>query len=180
MRILTALDRVLGVIVETSNNLGTLVIFAMTLAVVADVTGRYVFNSPINGTHEMVTMSVVVILYLQLSYTLRSGRMTRSDAFYGRITARHPVAGNLLGLVFNAAGICLAAAVMAGAWPKFVTAWRESYYVGVIGVFTFPEWPLLLIIFVGCGLLAVQFLQFAVGNVLRLRGIEPPGPAGAH
>ena len=34
MRILTALDRALGVIIETSNNLGSLVIFAMTLAVV--------------------------------------------------------------------------------------------------------------------------------------------------
>ena len=34
--------------------------------------------------------------------------------------------------------------------------------------------------YVGCGLLALQFLQLAIGNVLRLRGVEPPGPAGAH
>lgn len=176
MRALTAFDRVLGLLIVTSNNLGSLLIVGMTLAVVADVTGRYLFNSPINGTAEMVTMAVVVILYLQLAYTLRSGRMTRSDAFHVRLTERHPVVGNAVGLVFHAAGICLAGAIMIGAWPKFRAAWRESFYVGVIDVFTFPEWPLLLIIFVGCGLLGLQFLLLAIGNALALGGAAPPAP----
>lgn len=180
MRILTTLDRALGVLIVTSNNLGSLLIVAMTIGVVADVTGRYIFNSPINGTHEMVTMAVVVILYLQLSYTLRSGRMTRSDAFYGRILAKHPKFGNAVGIIFNAAGVCLATAIMTGAWPKFITAWKEDYYVGVIGVFTFPEWPLLLIIFLGCGLLGLQFVMLAIGNILKLCSAAPQGEAEAH
>ena len=178
MRALTALDRALGALIVTSNNLGSLWIVGMTLAVVADVTGRYVFNAPLNGTAEMVTMSVVVVLYLQLSYTLRSGRMTRSDAFFTRLVERRPVIGNALGLVFHLAGACLAAAIVAGAWPKFLTAWREGYYVGVIDVFTFPEWPLLLIIFLGCGLTGLQFILLAVGNLLSIRGIAPPMQGG--
>jgi hypothetical protein len=32
--------------------------------VVADVTGRYLFNAPINGTAEMVTISVVALLLI--------------------------------------------------------------------------------------------------------------------
>jgi TRAP-type mannitol/chloroaromatic compound transport system permease small subunit len=180
MRILTALDRALGALIVLSNNLGSLLIVAMTIGVVADVTGRYIFNSPINGTHEMVTMAVVVILYLQLSYTLRSGRMTRSDAFYSRLLVKHPKTGNAVGFVFNVAGVCLAAAIMTGAWPKFVTAWKEDYYVGVIGVFTFPEWPLLLIIFLGCALLGLQFIMLAIANVLSLCGAAPRREAGAH
>jgi TRAP-type mannitol/chloroaromatic compound transport system permease small subunit len=173
MRALTILDRVLGALVLASNNLGSLLIVAMTLAVVADVTGRYLFNAPINGTAEMVTMAVVVVLYLQLAYTLRSGRMTRSDAFYARLVARRPKIGNALGFVFHVAGACVALAIMVGAWPKWLAAWQAGYYVGVIGVFTFPEWPLLLIIFVGCGLTGMQFVMLAIGNLLSFAGRRP-------
>jgi TRAP-type mannitol/chloroaromatic compound transport system permease small subunit len=168
MRALTAIDRALGMLVVASNNLGSLLIFAMMLAVVADVTGRYLFNSPINGTAEMVTIAVVAVLYMQLAYTLRSGRMTRSDAFLGRLAERRPALGDVMQLLFHAAGVCLALAIMIGAWPKFLAAWRENFYVGVIGVFTFPEWPLLLIIFLGCALTGLQFLLLAIGNALSL------------
>jgi TRAP-type mannitol/chloroaromatic compound transport system permease small subunit len=180
MRTLTMLDRALGVLVVTSNNIGSLWILGMTLAVVADVTGRYLFNAPINGTAEMVTISVVAVLYLQLAYTLRSGRMTRSDAFYTRLVARRPALGNALGLVFHLAGACLAAAIMIGAWPKWLAAWREGYYVGVIDVFTFPEWPLLLIIFLGCGLTGLQFVLLAAGSLSSLCGIAPPRQSASH
>lgn len=173
MRALTAFDRALGGLIVASNSLGSMLIVAMTLAVVADVTGRYLFNSPINGTAEMVTMMVVVVLYMQIAYTLRSGRMTRSDAFYTRLVERRPKIGNALGLVFHLAGVCLAAAIMIGAWPKWNAAWREGYYVGVIDVFTFPEWPLLLVIFLGCGLTGLQFVLLAIGNVLTLCGVQP-------
>jgi TRAP-type mannitol/chloroaromatic compound transport system permease small subunit len=180
MRALTSFDRALGVLIETSNNLGSLLIVAMTLGVVADVTGRYLFNSPINGTAEMVTMAVVVVLYMQIAYTLRSGRMTRSDAFYNRLVERRPRIGNALGLVFHLAGVCLAAAIMIGARPKFLAAWRSDYYVGIIDVFTFPEWPLLLVIFIGCGLTGLQFVLLAVGNLLSICGVATPGPSEQH
>jgi TRAP-type mannitol/chloroaromatic compound transport system permease small subunit len=175
MQVLNRLDRALGILIVASNTFGSLLIVAMTLAVVADVTGRYAFNSPINGTAEMVTMAVVVVLYLQLSYTLRSGRMTQSDAFFARLVERRPAVGNAVGLVFHTAGACLMAAIMIGAWPKFLTAWREDFYVGVIDVFTFPEWPLLLIIFLGCGLTGLQFVLLAIGNLLSVGRAAPLG-----
>jgi TRAP-type mannitol/chloroaromatic compound transport system permease small subunit len=180
MRALTTFDRALGVLIVASNNLGSLVIVTMTFAVVADVSGRYLLNSPINGTAEMVTMAVVVVLYLQLAYTLRSGRMTRSDAFFDRLVERRPAIGHALGVLFAIGGICLMAAIMAGAWPKWLTAWWEGYYVGVIDVFTFPEWPLLLIIFIGCGLTALQFALLAVKSAISLCGTTPVGRSEPH
>lgn len=170
MRALIALDRALGVIIVLSNNFGSLLIFAMTLAVVADVSGRYLFNAPIKGTAEMVTLSVVAVLYLQLSYTLRSGRMIRSGAFHSALITLHPRIGNAVGLLFHAAGACFMAAIMIRAWPKWLEAWRTGYYVGVIDVFTFPEWPLLFTIFFGCGLTGLQFVVLAVGDLLTLCG----------
>jgi TRAP-type mannitol/chloroaromatic compound transport system permease small subunit len=173
MRLLTAVDRVVGALVVTSNILGSLLIFVMTFAVVADVTGRYLFNAPIHGTAEMITLAVVAVLYLQLSYTLRSGRMTRSDAFFARFIAKRPRLGSAVGFLFHLAGVGLAAAIMLGNWPKLLAAWQENFYVGVIGVFTFPEWPLLLIIFVGVGLTGLQFVLLAIGNLLTIGGAAP-------
>ena len=180
MRGLTTLDRALGALIVASNGFGSLLIFGMTLAVVADVTGRYLFNRPINGTTEMVTMLVVIVLYLQIPYTLRSGRMTRSDGFHGKLMLRSPAIGNVLGLVFHAAGACLMAVIMMGAWPKWHAAWREGYYVGVIDVFTFPEWPLLFIIFFGCGLTGLQFVLLAARNLLALCGAQRSVQSGSH
>ena len=69
---------------------------------------------------------------------------------------------------------------MTGAWPKWLAAWREGYYVGVIDVFTFPEWPVLFIIFFGCGLTGLQFVLLAVANVLSICGVRPPVQSGQH
>ena len=174
MRALITLDRAVGAIIVASNTAGSLLIVAMTLAVVADVIGRYLFNAPIKGTAEMVALSVVAVLYLQISYTLRSGRMTRSDAFYTRLTTRSPRLGSVLGLTYHVAGACVAAAIMIRAWPRAGEAWEAGYYTGTIDIFTFPEWPLLLIIFLGCGLLGLQFVLLAAGNLLSLCGPSPP------
>jgi TRAP-type mannitol/chloroaromatic compound transport system permease small subunit len=124
----------------------------------------------------MVTMLVVVVLYLQVSYTLRSGRMTRSDAFHGRLLARRPRIGHALGFLFHCAGAWLMAAIMIGAWPKWLAAWRSGYYVGVIDVFTFPEWPLLFVIFFGCGLTGLQFILLAIRDLLVVLGRAAPTP----
>lgn len=170
-RALMAFDRALGGMIGASRTLGALWVFAMMLAVVTDVIGRYLFNAPIKGTTEMVTLSVVAVLYLEISSTLRSGGMTRSDAFYGKLLARHSRIGSALGLLYDAAGACLAGAIMVRAWPRWLEAWRSDYYIGIIDVFTFPEWPLLLIIFLGCGLTGLQFLVFATDHVIRICGV---------
>ncbi len=164
MRVTSSFDRLLGAIIFVSNCLASAWIFVMTLAIVADVTLRFLFNAPINGVTELVTMSVVVVLYLQLAHTLRSGYMTRSDAVLARLIAGRPRIGHGLNILFCCAGAALMGAIMMGAWPKWLKALHSDFYVGVVGVFTFPEWPRLLIVFIGCGLTGLQFLIIAATN----------------
>ncbi len=161
---MTSLDRLLGAVIFASNCLASVWIFTFTLAIVADVSLRFLFNAPIDGVTELVTMSVVAVLYMQLAYTLRSGYMTRSDAVLKRLIARRPRIGNGLAVLFCCAGAALMAAIMMGAWPKWLKAYHADFYVGVVGVFTFPEWPRLLVVFIGCGLAGLQFLLLAAGN----------------
>ncbi len=169
MPTMSSLDRLLSAVIFASNCLASVWIFIITLAIVADVTLRFAFNAPINGITELVTMSVVAVLYMQLAYTLRSGYMTRSDAVIKRLIAGRPRVGHALNGLFFSAGAALMAAIMLRAWPKWVTAYDADFYVGVVGVFTFPEWPRLLIVFIGCGLTGLQFLLLAATSAVSIR-----------
>ncbi len=168
MPAMNSLDRLLGAVIFASNCLASVWIFVITLAIVADVSLRFVFNAPINGITELVTMSVVAVLYMQLAYTLRSGYMTRSDVVLKRLIAGRPRAGHALNILFCCAGAALMAAIMLRAWPKWIAAYDAGFYVGVVGVFTFPEWPRLLIVFLGCGMTGLQFLLLAVNNAVSI------------
>ena len=165
---LRTLDRVLGALVISGNSLGSAWIFVMMLAISADIAMRFLFNAPINGATELVTMSVVAVLYLQLAYTLRSGSMTRSDTVLNRLIANFPRIGHGLSVVFYLAGAALMGAIMRGAWPKWIKSYELDFYVGVVGVFTFPDWPRLLVVFIGCTLTGLQFLIFAAGSARSL------------
>lgn len=172
MKILDWCDRVLGAAVLSTNALAAVWVLLMMLAVVCDVLGRSLFNAPIAGTTELVTLSVVAVLYLQLSYTLRSGAMTRSDALITRLIEKRPRVGYLMNVVFYLAGVVLMGAIVSIAWPKWVGAYDSDYYVGVVGVFTFPDWPRLLIVFFGCVLTGLQFLMLAARDTKNL--VNPP------
>tara|TARA_Y100001934_G_C12154475_1_gene678889 strand:- start:413 stop:940 length:528 start_codon:yes stop_codon:yes gene_type:complete len=168
MTILNWCDRILGSAVISTNAIAAIWLMLMMLAVVCDIIGRFVFNSPIAGTTEMVTLSVVAVLYLQLSYTLRSGAMTRSDALITRLIERRPRAGYLLNVIFYLAGVVLMYAIVRIAWPKWLDTYESGFYVGVVGVFTFPDWPRLLIVFIGCTLTGLQFLMLAARDIRKL------------
>jgi TRAP-type mannitol/chloroaromatic compound transport system permease small subunit len=165
MKPLAMLDRVFGAVVSGANAVASAWLFVMMAIVVADVAGRFLFSLPIDGSNEIVSMSVIAVLYLQIAYTLRSGRMTRSDAFHARLIERRPEIGHAFGLVFHLAGACLMAAIVLAAWPKWLKSYDSGFYVGVKDVFTFPEWPMLLIVVLGCGLTALQFLGLAFANL---------------
>ena len=63
------------------NIIGTLLIVSVMVLVNSDVVGRGVFNSPISGVPEIVSMSIVAIVFLQVAQAFRKGRLTRSEAF---------------------------------------------------------------------------------------------------
>jgi TRAP-type mannitol/chloroaromatic compound transport system permease small subunit len=160
-------------IVVTANAAASGWIFVLMALVTSDIVLRFAFNSPISGVTEIVEISIVIILYLQLTHTLKVGRMTRSDALYSVILRRYPVVGNLMGFFFSAAGVGLMIAIIKGGWPKWIQAYHGNFFIGNVGVFTFPEWPQRLILVIGCALLAIQFSLLAFDNIRALFGKHP-------
>ena len=62
--------------------------FLLCFLVVTDVIGRVVFNSPVKGTTEIVSLSIVVICYLQAGFAIRSGGMLHVDMFVSKAGPR--------------------------------------------------------------------------------------------
>ncbi|SHJ73186.1 TRAP-type mannitol/chloroaromatic compound transport system, small permease component [Shimia gijangensis] len=156
------------------NVAGTLLIFLVMLLVNFDVIGRNFFASPISGVPEMVSMSIVAIVFLQIAQTFRKGRLTRTEAVLGYLERRAPRLRVLLDLIFAAASALLIWQLFAASLPLFNKAWVRGTFEGTVGDFTAPVWPVKLIILIGCAALLVQLVLFAASALFRL--IEGKGP----
>jgi len=173
LKFLDTLRRTFDWIVIVANAAASAWIFVLMALIVTDIVLRFVFGAPISGVTEIVEISIVIIVYLQLTHTLKVGRMTRSDALYSTILRRYPAVGNIMGIIFSAAGVGLMIAIIKGGWPKWLQAYHGGHFIGNTGVFTFPEWPQRLILVIGCGMLAIQFALLALDNIRALFG-KPP------
>lgn len=172
----TAPTSAFGYVVDALNGLGSIVIAMVMVLMCADVLLRNLLNQPIDGVAEMVAASIIVIVFLQLPSTLRHGRMSRADLFLDPFMLRRPRAGLRLRAVFSVFGVFACAVIAYATWPLFQRAWTNSEFLGVEGVFTFPTWPMRLVVFVGASLAA---LQYAVLVWHDLRDSNQPSPGSA-
>lgn len=150
--------RWLDVLTQVANVCGSLLISGLVLLIGADVFSRNMFNAPISGVPEMVTLSIVAIVFLQAPQALKVGRMTRSDALIGLLERRAPRVVQGLETLYDLLGMVVVGAILYATWPIFMRAWTRSEFVGAAGDFTAPVWPVKLMILVGGCLLVLQFL----------------------
>jgi len=163
-----ALRRCVDAVTSALNVAGTLLIVAVMLLINADVIGRGAFDAPISGVPEMVSMSIVAIVFLQIAQTFRKGRLTRTDLLLGGLERKAPRLRQALEVIFSLGAIALVWQIIAASWPLFRKAWERGTYEGTIGDFIAPIWPVKLIILLGCVALLVQLLMHALGAFLRL------------
>lgn len=152
-RLLAGLDAV----TLAANVVGSLLILALVALITADVVGRNAFGAPISGVPELVTLSIVAIVFLQAPQALKAGRMTRSDGVIDMLHARLPMLARWMETVFDLVGIAVLAAILYSHWPQMVRSWVREDFVGAVGDFTAPTWPVKAMLALGCILLALQF-----------------------
>lgn len=170
----TALRAGVDTVTGLLNVVGTLLIVVIMLLVNADVLGRSAFNTPVSGVPEIVSMSIVAIVFLQIAQTFRKGRLTRSDAVLNFVEARTPRGRHLIELAFAAAAAGLIWIVFWASLPLFRKAWVRNTFEGTVGDFTAPIWPVKLIILIGCAALFVQIVLYGLAAFLRLIGWDRP------
>lgn len=158
----TLLDRA----VVALNAVGSLWVLLLVLLIDADALGRTLFNAPIAGMIEIVAVSLAAIVFCQLADTVRLGKLTRSESFLA-VVATTSRTGRAIVVGFDLLGALVMGLIVVGTVPLLINSYERGYFIGIRGVFTFPDWPLKGLIVVGA---VAAFLCFLVRARREWRG----------
>lgn len=150
--------------------------FILTFIIMSDIIGRGVYNRPVYGVREIVMNSIVIIVFLQAGFAIRSGSMLRAtfltEIIPQQLRTVFAVFGYLLG-----AGFFLT--IVAGSVPNLEHAWTSNEYEGE-GALRVPTWPTHFMILIGGSLAAINYLILVIVELFRpdLRDMDENQEAG--
>lgn len=142
-------------------------LFVMMMAIVADVFMRYVFNSPITGTYDVVEISLVVTVFYSLGAVIAGLHEIVIDIIDQLVSSR-------LVLVFKRMAATLSASVLIFIFISMLTPAMQSYQYGEVRLeLSLPVWIVWTIALVGmCGGILASLLRMLGVE----RGIVPVAP----
>ena len=165
--------------VSVLNASGSAWTMVLMVLICVDVAARAALNHPLKGVSEVIGLSLVACVFLQLPHILASGRLTRVEIFIDPFTERRPVAGHALQALYYLVGAAVMLLILLASGSRFVDVWKASDYVGSKAHFTAPVWPVQLMIIVGATFAVIQFLLIAWQHLRMARRPAPPA-AGAE
>jgi TRAP-type C4-dicarboxylate transport system permease small subunit len=140
--------------------------FILTFIIMADIIGRGAFNNPVQGVREIVANSVVIIVFLQAGYAIRSRSMLSAEFLIDRFApwARRVALalGYLLGIVFFVL-------IIWGGWRLAIDSWVGGEFEGE-GALRVPAWPTRFMILFGSALAIINYFVMAYLDVVRPGG----------
>ena len=135
----------------------------------ADALGRYLFNSPIPGTGEIIEdYFMIALIFLPLSYSfMQEGHVhvTMIERFFpGRVKFFVGKFNLLLSFI-------LFALIAVAGWRGFAEAWRiDEISTSSVG---YPMWPCYIMVPIGCGLLCLRIMQVFFGGAKKEHAETP-------
>lgn len=165
--VLKILDRA----IVSLNAIGSILIILMMALICSDVLARNLMNSAVPGVVELTELGIVSIVFLQISDALRSGKLMRSDGLLKIIQRRLLKVGFIANCLMDATGAVLFYFIANSGFGRFHEAWAEGYYIGNLGAFTAPTWPMELSVALGSALIAILFLVNSLRNLGAFFGI---------
>lgn len=149
------------------NALGSAWILLLILLVTTDAMSRSFLHRPIAGVLELVQLSIIGIVFLQLADAIRTGRLTRADSLLTLVQKRSPRAFHAMEALFFALGALYMALGLWGSVPLLRESYERKTFLGNEGVFTVIVWPVKAIIVLGLLVCLLQFLRQAVRALAR-------------
>ena len=167
-------SRPLGVfdrLVVGMNAVGSLWILFLVLLVTSDAMGRSFLHKPIVGVTELIQISIIGIVFLQLADAVRTHRLTRADSFLTLLHARRPRLAWRLEAAFLAMGAAYMVLGLWGSVPLLLESYERDEFMGNVGVFTVRVWPIKTVIVLG---LIVTFIEFTRQAIAAWRRAPAP------
>ena len=143
----------------------------LSLLIVADIVANNLVGDAIPGVREIVISSIVMIVYLQLGYAIRSHSMLRSDTLLLALprTLRRVTLG--IGYLLGAALFLM---ILRGTLDPALYAWNTNEFWGE-GALRVPVWPTRFMILVGA---ALAIVNYAVAALIDVFGFEDAAATG--
>ena len=142
--------------------------FGLAFLILANIVGRSFFDSPVYGTAEIVANSIVIIVFLQVGYAIRSQSMLRADFLIIHLSYRIQrillAIGYLLGAVFFLM-------IITGGWEESILSYVEGEFEGE-GALRVPSWPARWMVMIGSGLALVNYVVLAYIDVFKPESSE--------
>lgn len=128
--------------------------FVLCFIILADVIGRSIFDTPVHGTVEIVANSIVMIVFLQAGYAIRSHSMLRTEVLtnvLGPGAQRFSLGfSDLLGIAFFAI-------ILMGGFEPAIRSFLNGEFEGE-GALRVPVWPTRIAVVVGSVLAIVNYI----------------------
>ncbi|MDH5749910.1 MAG: TRAP transporter small permease, partial [Rhodospirillales bacterium] len=126
-------EKIISTFAKVLNSISAIWLFSVALLILYDVIGREAFDSPFFGTNEIVSNSVLSILFLQLPLSILNRHSLRTTLFYGRIGIRGK--GFIDAFSYFLAAL-LFLAIAFGSWPNMIESWEilEQEGSGIITI----------------------------------------------
>lgn len=133
----------------------------LSVLIVADIVANNVVGRAIPGVRELVISSVVIIVFMQLGYAIRSHSMLRADTLL--LALPLPVQRILLFIGYGL-GAFLFFVIMWGTIGPTIYAWNTNEFWGE-GALRVPVWPTRMMVLLGSALAAVNYIVAALIDV---------------
>ncbi|MBL6959013.1 MAG: TRAP transporter small permease, partial [Rhodospirillales bacterium] len=137
--------------------------FGLTFVILSDIIGRGVFNAPVYGVREIVMNSIVIIVFLQAGYAIRSRCMLKADFLITKFPEGFQRIAKAVGYLLGAAFFLL---IIIGTVEPAIYAWTAGEYEGE-GALRVPVWPTKFMILFGSAVAMSNYLIMTYLDLFR-------------
>ena len=127
--------------------------FGLSFLVLGNIIGRFAFDAPIYGTAEMVAASIVIIVFLQVGYAIRSRSMLKADFLVIKLPKVVQRVLLALGYLLGAAFFLM---IITGGWEESILSYVEGEYEGE-GALRVPSWPARWTVLMGSAIALINY-----------------------
>ena len=146
--------------------------FGLAFLVMANIIGRTYFDFPIYGTAEIVAASIVIVVFLQAGYAIRSRSMLKADFLVEHLPKKVQRLLLAIGYLLGATFFLM---IITGGWEESIASYVEGEYEGE-GALRVPSWPARWTVMIGSGLAMINYLVMAYIDVFQLELLNSEVP----
>lgn len=159
-----ALIRFTDWLTKTLMIIGAIWAFCLCFVTLADIVLR-AMSIPLSGTKEIVANSVVIIVFMQVGFAVRSGSMLRADFLVILLPKWVQKALTVFALIL---GACFFLYLLNAAVTPAMRSFTRGEFDGA-GALQVPVWPARWAIAIGAGLAGLNYILLTLVEIFGLR-----------